>query len=190
LLIGGVSALCMLTATTTEPMVQIGETPDRWIHRAVSGEFTGTVATLAGAQPGWLALIPFLAPLTVAIVLAAPACRGLRFTRRETAVAAAAFLGWVLVATAAPTLLESDTGYGVPDILVLVGLLAVALLGTSRFGIRALLLALPLGVLAAPEFAGHTKRALVLLALAVPCALALFARASMRPRKPGTVAGA
>lgn len=75
------SAVRMLVATLTEPLVSQDTAP--WWERLAAGDFTATVLTELGAGHGWLAVAPVLAAALAAATLAAVAARAGGATRRR-----------------------------------------------------------------------------------------------------------
>jgi hypothetical protein len=100
------SAVTMITATITYPLVTVGATND-WTVRAGDANFQHTVLSLFGLDNGWLAVAPVLALFLAAALFAARSATALRFDRQRR-VAWAVLVGWGLVAAVgAPALGET-----------------------------------------------------------------------------------
>ena len=69
------SAIMMLAGTITQPLLGNDDT-GYWAHLIQLSAFEHTIATVFGAGNGWLALLPLLVPLALAIGLTAFATRG------------------------------------------------------------------------------------------------------------------
>ena len=91
-----VSAVTMVTATVTYPLVTFGDT-GQWTHRAGDANFQHTVLSLLGLDNGWLAVAPVLAAFVVAALLAVRSAPELRFGRQRRA-AFAVLAAWGLIA--------------------------------------------------------------------------------------------
>ena len=149
--LAAVSALSMLGAVTTNPMLGDDHT-GVWYRDALHGRFTGTLLSLAGAGRGWLSLLPFLALVLVAVGLAAAASPLRRPSQAEVAAALLAVAAWASAAAAGPRLLAPGAGVaGEVAILLLAVALAVLLALGARRPYLALSAALPLVALAVPD---------------------------------------
>jgi hypothetical protein len=183
-LLGLVSAGAMTLATAAEPLLS-NEDTRHWVHRVTGGNFAPTWLSLIGIGHGWLAILPFLVLVLVAVVAAAR--QWPRPARRDdVALAVAALVAWILVEHAAPSLLRIDRevgkAWGALAVCFLVAALALALARTAATGPRALLPALPLLAFATIRFDDHTKWAL-LVGVVVLVALAVWPRAAGRLRR-------
>jgi hypothetical protein len=74
------SAITMIAATITYPLVTFGHTGD-WTQRAGDANFQHTVLSLFGLDNGWLAVAPVLAAFVAAAVLAWRSAPRLRIGR-------------------------------------------------------------------------------------------------------------
>lgn len=190
-LLAAASALTMLAATATEPMLGNFDT-GRWADRVVDGDFTHTVVTLAGGGNGWAAIVPFAALAAAAIAATAGAFRGA--DGRELGVAVSSLAAWALVASAAPTLLEVDRAarerWGLAAVIALVVAAAGAVLLHASRGPLWLLAGLPLAAFAVPSLDDRTKWALAatLAALALVAAALAYRRAASGSRTGGAAA--
>lgn len=182
--LAAVSIGAMTLATAAEPLLSNDDTR-HWVHRVTGGNFAPTLFSLAGIGHGWLAILPFLALVLVA-VLAAGSTWPRRATRGDATLAGAVSVAWILVEHAAPTLLRIDRevgkAWGALAVVALVVALAVALWRTAGGHLMALVLAAPLLAFATVRFDKHTKWAL-LLGLAVALALAAWPRVGGRLRR-------
>ncbi|HEV2811866.1 MAG TPA: hypothetical protein VGW10_01335 [Solirubrobacteraceae bacterium] len=88
------SAVGMLVATIAEPQI-VNQDTGRWHDLLADGDLQYTLAGAAGAGHGWLGILPFLALVALAIVLAA---RTLPAVSGGAAVALAVVGAWALVA--------------------------------------------------------------------------------------------
>ena len=98
------SAVTMITATVTYPLVTFGDT-DQWTRRAADGNFQHTVLSLFGLDNGWLAVAPVLAAFAAAGLLAARSAP-VRFGRHRLAGAATLAGWWLIAAVFAPKIGE------------------------------------------------------------------------------------
>lgn len=105
----GISATTMAIATTTHPLVGYETETSTWMHYLGHGFFQPTIASAYGAGRGWVALLPFLAAATAAIVLATAATERMALTSRALAAGAAAAGGWALFAAVFPSWLGIDS---------------------------------------------------------------------------------
>ncbi len=158
-----VSTGAMVVATAAEPLLGNDDTRS-WLRRWQHGDFAQTVVTLLGDGHSWLAIAPFLVAALVAAVLAA--ARLPKPTLDATAIAAVG--AWAIVLLAAPDLLRTDRSVGQAwGLIALVALLAVLALLLARPTPSRLVAAAPLGLLALPHFASHTKQSLAACVAAV-----------------------
>ena len=88
------SAVAMLAATISEPQL-VGDDTGRWQDLLADGDLQFTVASAAGLGHGWVAMVPFLALVGVAIALAA---RTLPAAEAAWPGAAGALGAWTLLA--------------------------------------------------------------------------------------------
>jgi len=182
--LGLVSVGAMTLATGAEPLLS-NEDTRHWVHRLTGGNFAPTWLSLTGIGHGWLAILPFLVLVAVALVAVARAWPR-PIGRTDVGLAAATLVAWILVEHAAPSLLRIDRevgkAWGALAVCCLVAALAVALRRASVAGPRALLPALPLLAFGTIRFDEHTKWAL-LLGLAELLAIALWPAAAARLRR-------
>ena len=102
------SALFMVVGTLTYPLIGkqgIGT----WADWLVQGRLEHTVLTAFGVTNAWLALAPFFAALTIAVVLAVRATPATMFS--DYRVAVPAVLGWACVAAIAPSLANYEISF-------------------------------------------------------------------------------
>jgi hypothetical protein len=123
------SALMMMAATVTLPMIGNGDT-GYWAHVISIGRFEHTILSVMGAGNGWPALAPFLAAILAAAVLAATATPRVRLARNAT-VAALGVVGWACLAILAPRIPANTTGPNHAVLPLVVGCAAVSLLVLS-----------------------------------------------------------
>jgi hypothetical protein len=175
-----VSVGAMTIATSAEPLLSNDDT-HHWISRIADGNFTATVVSLAGAGHGWIAILPFVLFVAVALVAGA-AATPLRVTRRDLGLAAATLAAWIVVEHGAPALLQVDRLVGESwGLWAAIGLLAGVVWGVVRLhagDLRAAAPAVLLLAFALRRFDAHTKWAFV-LAVLVLAGLALAGR--LRP---------
>ncbi|HZU20804.1 MAG TPA: hypothetical protein VE982_06270 [Gaiellaceae bacterium] len=100
------SAAIMIAATATEPLVPTVLGPTEWEWRLRNGVFaTRSWLSLAAGRPGgWLAPLPFLVLIAVALGLLLLALPRLAIARRDVPLALAAFAAWVVIFFAGPKL--------------------------------------------------------------------------------------
>jgi hypothetical protein len=121
--LAAVSALSMLAATTTVPMLSNDDT-GRWVAHVSGGDFTRTVLSLLGAGHGWGAILPFAALVSAAVYAAGRATGRLSFARGEIVTAASALVAWALLGSLGRPLLHD----GLVGELGLLALAAAAVL--------------------------------------------------------------
>ena len=130
---------------------------------------------LFGAH-GWPALTPVLVALAGCLLFTMKATRLAPLTRRGLEVAVAALGFWLLIGSAGHTLLDFDRNnrmvFGALTLVLLIVAAASTVWRVAQHGIRALVAAGPLAVLAALA-SSHAKVAALLALLAVAVALAL-----------------
>ena len=161
------SVLAMVGATLAEPLAEPGSGAGLWLDRWRDASFTNTVVTEAGGGNGWSATAPVLVILVAAVGLAAWSLPRIVVTRRDVVLALVAFGTWVVLAHAAPDLLELDRNVDqVTGLAAVVALLAVAVLAwlaAARVGPAAAAGVLLLAVLLAPGVSSHSKWALLVV---------------------------
>ena len=123
LLVGSVSAMALVTATT--PLLGEGE-EERWTRELRSGTFVKTFAS-DGDSSNWITILPFAVPLAVLLLIAVvDALRAARARPRAAAFSAAtAATAWLLVLEAGHFLYRSDNQPAAVDAYVLAGAVAV-----------------------------------------------------------------
>jgi hypothetical protein len=102
------SALMMLAATTTQPLLG-NDSIGYWGHVIQLASFEHTVATVLGAGNGWGGLLPFVLAVIAAVVLAVLATP-LTGLRGRIVPASAAIAVWAAIASIAPSIVGQDTG--------------------------------------------------------------------------------
>jgi hypothetical protein len=105
--LAAVSATCMAIPTMVKPFVSGEGDTGQWMRLLEHHDFQGTIVTLTGTQ-GWVTVIPFIALLLVAGVLAAAASPRGRLAWRSLAGAATAVGTWTVLAIFAPRVLRID----------------------------------------------------------------------------------
>jgi hypothetical protein len=128
------SAIMMLAGTITQPLLGNDDT-GYWAHLIHIPAFEHTIATVLGAGNGWLALLPLLVPIALAIGLTALATCG-PLPRWRGMSAATAVLAWGCLAAVVPELLGHESAVGgnggtLALILVCVGASLATLLGRA-----------------------------------------------------------
>jgi hypothetical protein len=168
------SVAAMTVATAAEPLLGTDDT-HAWIVRWEHGDFAQSVVTLLGSGHGWLAVAPFLAAVSLAVLAAVPALPRLELTWG----AVAALCGFAVLFLAAPDLLHTDRAVGQTTGLLTVLCLAIALVAVvARPGPVRLLAGLPLLALMLPGVASHTKQSLLVVAASLVAVAAFEARRS------------
>lgn len=119
-----VSALAMLVATATEPLLG-NQDSSYWLSAMRDDNFTQTVLTYAGAGHGWVALAPFLLLVAASVAAAVAATPRPAFSPSDAATAVAALIAWAALAASGYRLLDTDRLTGLPH----AGLGAVAAAG-------------------------------------------------------------
>ena len=107
--LAAISAVTMVLATVTHPLVGYQAETAAWTRYAANGFFQPTVATALGAGRGWLSQIPFGVFAVAALALAAATAPRLEFTRRTLAAGAAVAAAWALAAITLPHVLGIDS---------------------------------------------------------------------------------
>ena len=97
LALGAASAVGMLAATIAEPQL-VGQDTGRWVDLLGDGDLQFTVASAAGLGHGWLAMLPFLVLVAIAVVLAARTLPAQKRGRTPSFHAVAALGAWALLA--------------------------------------------------------------------------------------------
>jgi hypothetical protein len=161
------SVLSMVGATLAEPLAEPGSGAGLWLDRWRDASFTSTLVTEAGGGNGWSAAAPVLVLLVAALGLAAWSLPRVVLTRSDLVLALVAFGTWVVLAHAAPDLLELDRAVDqVTGLATVVALLAVAVLAwlaAARVGPAAAAGVLLLAALLAPGVSTHSKWALLVV---------------------------
>lgn len=126
------SALWMLVATLTYPL--IGEQgTGLWVTDLDNSTLEHTLLTVLGVRSNWIAIVPVLIALALAVVFAARATpRPRAYERRDIHLALTAIAAWVVVSTIGPSL-SSDPASpldGSSGSLLVIGAGALAALGT------------------------------------------------------------
>ena len=152
--IGLVSIGVMALATITGPLTGVEYSVDTWFDRLGRGETVETLASWAGAEPRWVAALPFALLLGIACIVAFR-CIPVPTAWRQELLPLAGVLGaWLLIVLVAPDLQPADeahqTDEGAIAILLVLGTIAVALEVAQRSGRLALLVLAPAFVLALP----------------------------------------
>ncbi len=111
--LAALSALTMLGATATEPLLGPQDT-GLWVRRVIHQDFTFTVLHYAGLGHGWAALAPVVLLVAGAVWLAVRSAPWPQIRRPDVEAAAAAVVGWVLLATSAHRLLRTGGFDGLP----------------------------------------------------------------------------
>ena len=122
LALASTSAVLMATATVTLPLIG-NDDIGYWGHIVELETFEHTVLSVAGLDNGWLALLPFLAALLGAAVLAARATGPVEWRSRERLAAVGIVLLWAVLAVALPEYRGRDLG---PDSHPFIPLIAAA----------------------------------------------------------------
>ena len=102
-----VSVSTMALATITDPMVG-GDYVLQWPRDALAGVFQKTVVSIAGGPSGYVAVVPFIALLGLALVAGGATLRRDSLGRRDAAEGATAILLWLLVAYAIRSLVVPE----------------------------------------------------------------------------------
>lgn len=95
--LAGASAVGMLAATIAEPQLESQNT-SKWEDLLSAGDLQYTLAGAAGAGRGWIGMLPFLALVALAVVLA---LRTLPAATGSAVVAVGVLAAWALVAVLA-----------------------------------------------------------------------------------------
>jgi hypothetical protein len=111
--LAAVSAVTMLGATITEPLLGQNDTA-LWAHRFVHGNFTFTVLSYMRGGHGWLAWTPFFLLVAAVVFLAVRSAPWQRVRRQDVEAALAALAGWALLAVFAHRLLRTGFVDGLP----------------------------------------------------------------------------
>jgi hypothetical protein len=128
--LGAISAFQMVVMTATGPLAAYD---GDWLERLARGDVMETAAKLVGVTGGY-AIVPFFAAVVVAAVGAALASERVVLTLREGSLAAAAVLGWAVLALRA----RNDVGAApsveyVAAAVVVVGILVALVAAGSRW---------------------------------------------------------
>ncbi len=122
-----ISATTMVAATMSHPMIGIND-PGVWVERMQQGVFQHSVLDLAGVAHGFVAILPFVIGVVIALALGVSSL-GRAELARGARWAPAAVVGWALGATllSRPTALPSEGALALIAVAGLIALLAVAL---------------------------------------------------------------
>jgi hypothetical protein len=178
------SVAFMCAATLTRPMLE-ENSPTEWWRAIRDGSFTDSVLTLGWGVDGWVAALPFLVLVVVAICAALVSMPPWRIGRRDLPPVIGALALWAVFFDAAPDLLfwdgVNDSSIGLAATALLAATAVAVVLLAHRHGWRALVVAAPLLVIAYPGIDTHStvSGALVLAGLAGVAFLALQHRARL-----------
>jgi hypothetical protein len=161
------SILAMVGATLAEPLAEPGRGVGLWLERWRASDFAETVVTELGGGSGFVAVVPVLVAVGLALALAVWTLPPTRLRRRDAGLALGAVLLWAVVAAAGPELLELDRAVGqwtgLAAVVGLLGVAGAAWLVLRRLGPRAAAGAVLLGILVVPGVASHSKWALLVV---------------------------
>jgi hypothetical protein len=130
-----VSATTMIVGALTFPLIGDNGTA-AWVVRLWPGNFEHTPLTLLGVRNGWLAVLPVLAAIGVAIALAARATPSARLGDVRPVIAAIG--GWAALSIVGPTIVGDpvtplEHGSAGLALVGMAALAATATLGTLRY---------------------------------------------------------
>jgi hypothetical protein len=108
LALAAASLVGMLIPTMTKPMVRTEAFTGVWTHWLRLGHLQATLATALGVKSAWVAWVPILALLAIAIALAARATPPLSLGAHQLVAGFAATCGWALFAALGPNALGID----------------------------------------------------------------------------------
>ncbi len=172
--VGVASAGVMALATIAGPLTGVEYGIGTWLDRLGTDDLVETLPGRLGAEPAWVAALPFATLLAAALVLAVARLPLRDRLSSELPLLAGALGAWLIVVLAAPDLLPADDQHGTLEgsvaVLVLLGAVAVILDLVRASGPTALLLLVPALVLAAPQLAGRPRWSLLVAGVALAAA--------------------
>jgi hypothetical protein len=178
--VGLVSIGVMALATITGPLTGVEYSVDTWFDRLGRGETIETVASWAGAEPRWVAALPFALLLGAACVVAFGRVPLGRAFRREVLPLAGVVGAWLLIVLVAPDLQPADeahqTDEGAIAVLLVLATIAIALHVAERSGRLALLVLGPAFVLALPRLQSRPRLSLLVALVVLAVALVAWRR--------------
>jgi hypothetical protein len=193
LILGSVSVLYWVLATSTTAFTDETYSPGAWAGRLVHARFTPTVLTALGLGDGWLAIAPFFVTALAAIWFAARSSRR-AFAAPSDGLLAAALLGsWILVLKTGLDLMpaeqQSVTKATEAGILLFAAAVAALAIRIDRGSPLAAVAAAPLAILIVPGVTalavmGAAGASLVLSAVLALGAGLNFSRLAPAPATP------
>lgn len=178
--IGLASVGVMALATITGPLTGVEYSIDTWFDRLGNGETVETLAGWAGADPQWVAALPFALLLGLALVVA---LRGVPLAagwRRELPLLVGVLGAWLLIVLVAPDLQPADeahqTDEGAIAVIVVLATIAIALHVVARSSGLALLVFAPVFVLALPRLQSRPRLSLLVALAVLGVAVAVWMR--------------
>jgi hypothetical protein len=124
--LGLVSAAIMALATVTGPLTGVEYGIGTWLGRLGRLDVVETVLGRLGLEPGWLAAVPFVLLLSLALGLALRRASLLDRLASDGPLLAGALGVWLLFALVGPHLVPADSEHGTRE-----GVLAVVVLGVA-----------------------------------------------------------
>lgn len=118
------SALIMVAAATTQPLIGDDHRPGLWAELIGEASFENTVASVLGAGNGWAALSPFLLAVAAAVALAVSATP--RRPLGDRRLAAGVTVAWAALASILPAAFGREAALTGDD-----GMLALIAAGTG-----------------------------------------------------------
>ena len=127
------SAATLLLAVITEPVLG-GNDTDRWLERALDGDFTQTALSLVGVDHRTLAVLPVVVFAVLAVAAAAVAVPRRRIAAADARLAVAALAAWALVASTVARALTPDVADGVAHVVAAAAAVAACAAAVALFG--------------------------------------------------------
>ena len=186
--IGVASVTVMVLATLTSPLTGVEYGIGTWLGELRRGELVRTVVGSLGVGNAWLAAVPFVGFLVLALAIALAHLPLRDRLGSDGTLLAGALLAWLLVVLVTPDLLPADAEHGTTvgalAAVVLVASLGIALFLARTRGFPALLAIAPALVLAAPQLASRPRLSLLVAVAAMAVAASVGWR--LRPDRGPT----
>jgi hypothetical protein len=128
------SVLWMLVGTITFPLIGEQHGTGTWVDYLVDGDIEHTLLSVLGVHSNWVAVLPVIAAVVAAGVLALAASPRSRVSAGDLRLAAGALAGWVVISVFGPTLSEDIVTPTDGSTASLVGIAAGGLAALAALG--------------------------------------------------------
>jgi hypothetical protein len=186
--IGLASVGVMALATITGPLTGVEYSVDTWFDRLGNGETVETLAGWAGAEPAWVAALPFALLLGLALVVALHDVPLAAAWRRDLPLLVGVLGAWLLIVLVTPDLQPADeaheTDEGAVAVLLVLATIAIALHVVQRSRWIALLVLAPAFVLQLPRLESRPRLSLLVAVAVFALAIVAWRRLPRRAVPP------